>query len=346
MTSATWYRALSPLALLSFLAVTPLGCALEEEPIEEEMVDSDSDAISTSWTCTVNQIKTARCQETIADIRAQAGAVGRSEIIERGIGWLEAGILYDRSGSYHDGYRRDCSGFVSMTWQYTANPSTAFFPPFVNGKYAVPLGSFDDLVPGDAVNKTFRNPYGHVMLFAGWASADHSQLYFIHHSATGKPVSLIQVSRAGLGDFSPIRSVNAPEPTTQTPPADDQTPPDDTKPPAAGCGALLPGQSLGVDEGATSCDGRFTLIQQSDGNLVLYQNGVGALWSNLKNGTDSRLTVMQEDGNLVSYTPELAPVWHTSTNGNPGAWLSIGDEGSLIIHAGDKLIWWSGTGGK
>lgn len=353
MKTFLWNRALAPVALLSLVAVTQMGCAnepssssLSEET--EETVDSDADAITSSWKCDVGQIGSEHCQNAIAAIRAQAGAAGRSEIVERGLGWLAQGIIYDRGGSYQ-GYRRDCSGFVSMAWQFSANPNTALFPPFVEGKYAVELGSLDELVPGDAVNKTFRNPYGHMMLFAGWASADHSQLYFLHHSATGKPVSLIQAARSGLGEFIPVRSIKAPAPVVDAPPPVDQpAPPVDqpAPPPAAGCGVLLPGQSLSVDQGATSCDGRFTLIQQSDGNLVLYQANVGALWSSGAAGSPARITVMQDDGNLVSYTSDSKPVWNTKTNGYPGAWLAIGDEGSLVIHAGEKLVWWSGTGGK
>ena len=356
MTTFTWNRALAPVALLSFLAVAQVGCAVDTQSDTEE-VSSDSDAIS-SWKCDVSSLGTDRCQAALADVRDQAGAVGRSEIIERGIGWLEDGNLYQRDGAYHDGYRRDCSGFVSMAWQFTKNPSTALFPPFVSGEYAVALPGFDDLVPGDAVNRTYRKPYGHVMLFAGWASADHSELYFMHHSATGKPVSLIQMSRAQLADFTPIRSINAPDPTQGAAPPADQTPPpppaDQTPPPPPaetpkpidGCGALRPGQSLGVNQAAVSCDGRFSLVQQDDGNLVLYQAGVGPLWSSGTFGTSANLTVMQNDGNLVSYTPSLQALWYTKTDGHANAWLSIGDDGSLIMHDGGALIWWSGTGGK
>ena len=346
MTTINWNRALAPFALLSFFAVAQTGCAMDAQT-EEETVDSESDAITSNWSCNVSQLGTDRCQNTVADIRNQAAAVGRSEIVERGIGWLVDGNLYSRDGAYHNGYRRDCSGFASMAWQFKANPSTAFFPPFVSGKYAVPLASFDDMVPGDAINKTFRNPYGHVMLFAGWAAADHSQLYFMHHSKTGTPVSLVQVSRSALGDFTPIRSVNAPAPTEVAPPPVDQTPPPaETTKPVEGCGVMLPGQQLGADQAMSSCDGRFSLVQQSDGNLVLYQNGVETLWNSGTSGTAARVTIMQGDGNLVAYTSDFKPVWNSMTNGYEGAWLTLDDHGSMVIHAGDKLVWWSGTGGK
>jgi hypothetical protein len=334
MNPMAWYRKLAPLAVFS-LAVGATGCVVEPDE-SLESADTTSEAISASWKCDITTLGTDRCQAAMADIRAQAAAVGRSDILERGIHWLDVGINYDRSRTF-EGFRRDCSGFVSMSWEISQNPSTAFFPPFVAGTYAVELGSYEDLAPGDAVNKTFRNPYGHVMLFAGWASADHSQLYFLHHYATGKPVALIQVSRSELGDFIPIRSVKVPAPVPTEPPAPVEPPPD-------GCGALLPGQALGIDQAAFSCDGRFALVQQSDGNLVHYRVGGEALWSTGKVGSGGQVTVMQDDGNLVTYTGDGQPVWYTGTHNNPGAWLAIHDDGNLVIY-GEKALWSSGTGG-
>jgi len=344
MNSFTWYRALTSATLLSLASLASMGCALspETDTEAEETFSSESEAISPNWKCDVGQLGTARCQATIADIRNQAAAVGRDGILERGIGWLEAGVIYNRSGSFQ-GYRRDCSGFVSMAWEYKDSPYTGLLPPFVNGTYAVELGSLDDLAPGDAVNKTFRNPYGHVMLFAGWAAADHSQLYFLHHYSTGKPVALVQIARAALGDFIAIRSSKAAAPTAATAPTP-ETPVTPVTPPS-GCGVMVPNQALGADQSVSSCDGRFSLVQQSDGNLVLYQAGGKALWSTQTNGSAGEVTVMQEDGNLVVYAPGGKPVWSSGTSGHPGAWLVIRDDGALVIDTGTELIWWNLTGG-
>jgi hypothetical protein len=346
MTSPDWIRALASLVLLPLVTLGPLGCLAEVPDDEEsvESVDSDADALVSSWKCDIYKLGTDRCQNTLASIRAQAGAAGRSDLLERGISWLEAGVTYNRNGSYQ-GYRRDCSGFVSMSWQFADNPNTALFPPFVSGKYAVPLGSFDDLAPGDAVNKTYRNPYGHVMLFAGWASQDHSELLFLHHYATGKPVALIQVSRKDLGDFIPIRSIKVGAPAGQggVPQADPPPPPSGTPP--TGCGTLGVNQALDADQAVKSCDGRFTLVQQSDGNLVLYKEGKGALWSTGTYGGPGRVTIMQGDGNLVMYSLAGKPIWASNTAGHPGATLAIQDDGNVVIYAG-KAIWWTGTNGK
>lgn len=339
MSTIAWSRKLVSIALLSFAAAASTGCVGEApDDLDDsgESFDANAEALSPSWKCDINSLGADRCQAALADIRAQAAAVGREEIVERGIDWLEDGNTYDRA-RYHEGFRRDCSGFVSMAWEFSQNPSTAYFPPFVSGTYAAKLGGFDDLAPGDAVNKTFRNPYGHVMLFAGWASADHNQLYFMHHYSTGKPVALIKVSRQELGDFIAIRSVNvpAPAPTEPAPPI---------TPPAEGCGVLLPGQALGADQAAFSCDGRFALVQQGDGNLVLYKTGGEALWSTGTQGTQETVTVMQDDGNLVSYAAGGVPVWSSGTAGNPGAWLAVQDDGNLVLYT-SKAIWNSGTSG-
>lgn len=338
MTTLSLPRSLSLLALTLSASALSIGCAAPIDS-EEENVDDTSEAVSSSWLCDVNHgIQSERCKAVIEDMHAQAAAVGRERIVDRGIWRFASGVTYDRA-RYEGGYRRDCSGFVSMAWEFEENPSTAYFPPFVSGKFAVELGSIDELAPGDALNKTFRNPYGHVMLFGGWASADHSQLYLMHHYATGKPAALIQVSRSALGDFIPVRSVDAP-PVAAVP----QKPAE--PPPAApeGCGVMKPGAALGVNQGLTSCDGRFTLIQQEDGNLVLYMANKGAIWASGTAGTAGRTAVMQGDGNLVVYTPDGKPVWDSGTWGHPGAWLAVQDDGNVVLYE-YGAIWSTKTSG-
>jgi len=114
----------------------------------------------------------------------------------------------------------------------------------------------------------------------------------------------------------------------------------------AGCGVLSPGQTLGEGQGLTSCDGRFQLVMQTDGNLVLYQAGVGAIWHSVTFNTDGDRAVMQTDGNLVVYGPSGA-LFHTGTWGNPGAFLAVQDDGNLVVYsAGGAPLWASGTDGR
>lgn len=96
-----------------------------------------------------------------------------------------------------------------------------------------------------------------------------------------------------------------------------------------------------------SCDRRFTLIMQTDGNLVLYQNGVSAaLWHTNTHGNPGSTATMQGDGNLVVYSPGGVALWNSGTHGNPGAGLKVQDDGNLVIYStGDAALWSSGSGG-
>jgi YD repeat-containing protein len=99
---------------------------------------------------------------------------------------------------------------------------------------------------------------------------------------------------------------------------------------------LSPGQQI------TSPDGRFRLVQQGDGNLVLYF-GSQALWANGVFGANYT-TYLQGDGNFVTYSPS-GPVWNTETNAI-GARLALQNDGNLVIYdLDDRVVWATNTGG-
>jgi hypothetical protein len=87
---------------------------------------------------------------------------------------------------------------------------------------------------------------------------------------------------------------------------------------------LLAGQSLKT--------GDLTLSMQSDGNLVLYREGVSK-WASGTNHWPSTCTTcyasFQSDGNLVLYSStgdgDFTPYWSTETNGHPHAFLLLSD---------------------
>ncbi len=118
-------------------------------------------------------------------------------------------------------------------------------------------------------------------------------------------------------------------------------------PPPTGCGILGPGKGLDAGQALGSCDGRFTLAMQADGNLVLYQNGVGALWaSNTWHPTESTgyTAVMQDDGNFVLYENGAQALWDSGTPGHPGSYLAIQDDGNVVVYAaGGTPLWVSNT---
>jgi hypothetical protein len=71
---------------------------------------------------------------------------------------------------------------------------------------------------------------------------------------------------------------------------------------------------------------------QTDGNLVLYRDGVSK-WASGTNNWPSTCTTcyasFQSDGNLVLYgsngNGDFTPYWSTGTNGHPDALLLLSD---------------------
>ncbi|MBN2495914.1 MAG: hypothetical protein JXR96_15085, partial [Deltaproteobacteria bacterium] len=118
-------------------------------------------------------------------------------------------------------------------------------------------------------------------------------------------------------------------------------------PPApTGCGRITAGHGLSADHRSVrSCDGRFELALQADGNLVLYQ-GATPLWATGTWGQDGYRLDMQSDGNLVLYSTGGTPLWNAGTVGHPGAWLAVQTDGNLVVYPGPAMenpIWWTGT---
>ncbi|MEN3583287.1 NlpC/P60 family protein [Streptomyces sp. ZYX-F-203] len=89
----------------------------------------------------------------------------RDRIIERARTWVSARVPYSMSRYWYDGYRQDCSGYVSMAWGLTGNEWTGSLHHF--GERITK----DELLPGDIL--LFHNPANpssgsHVVIFAGW----------------------------------------------------------------------------------------------------------------------------------------------------------------------------------
>jgi hypothetical protein len=104
------------------------------------------------------------------------------------------------------------------------------------------------------------------------------------------------------------------------------------------------GGSMYANQEMKSADGRFRLVVQTDGNIVLYSPN-RALWQSGTAGKPfSRLT-LQSDGNLVVYTISDQPTWFTGTNQRSK--LIVQNDGNLVLYNGlGQPLWNSRTGGQ
>ena len=98
---------------------------------------------------------------------------------------------------------------------------------------------------------------------------------------------------------------------------------------------MTPGQSL------SSPDGRFRLLYQGDGNLVLYDDALQTpVWWSGTNGRSAGLVGMQGDGNLVIYDAAVTPLWMTGTATNASARLVLQSDGNLVVYTADgRPVW-------
>ncbi|MGC0331774.1 hypothetical protein RKD23_004764 [Streptomyces sp. SAI-170] len=109
----------------------------------------------------------------------EAPPITRAEIINRAKKWVAAQVPYSMTAYWSDGYRQDCSGFVSMAWNLPGNEWTGTL-----GRFGDRIAK-EDLQPGDIL--LFHNPVSpqsgsHVVLFGGWTDYTHS--YYIAYEAT------------------------------------------------------------------------------------------------------------------------------------------------------------------
>lgn len=120
------------------------------------------------------------CDRSRAALLQETNDAARKVILQRALRWVDADVPYDQKKSYKasgdtKAYRTDCSGFISMAWSLSSSLNTSAFGQPSGAKR---LPSMESLQPGDALlhPKTSREPYAHIMLFAGWEDDTHEQM--------------------------------------------------------------------------------------------------------------------------------------------------------------------------
>jgi hypothetical protein len=147
----------------------------------------------------------------------------------------------------------------------------------------------------------------------------------------GEEVNAIEMRgfNSTLWMFIPLASTNA------------VTQPVEAAPTTTNRNKLMPGEQLKVNQKIFSANGAYSLVQQEDGNLVVYDSQNTAIWSSGLKGPTARRCIMQEDGNLTQHPAGYNQVlWSTQTKGNKGAYALLQDDGVLtVVNQNNQIIW-------
>ena len=108
---------------------------------------------------------------------APAGAITRNQVLSRAMSWVRHRVPYSQH-RYYAGYRRDCSGFVSMAWMLGSSYSSRTIS---SRAVRVPIAK---LKRGDAVLERGR----HVALFGGWVNKRNRTYVAIEETTWGDHV--------------------------------------------------------------------------------------------------------------------------------------------------------------
>lgn len=171
---------------------------------------------------------------------ATAHAITRPEVIKRANHWIKKKVRYSQSG-YYQGYRRDCSGFVSMAWKLKSSYTSSSI------RSRARRISASRLKPGDAVRRS-----GHVEIFGGWKSKRKRLYYALEESTWGKP-ALRRVKKFKRG-YSALRLKGIKEvvkakrvvPTPIPPAPLPSDPPASSEPSGSTAGTLAPNLARGL----------------------------------------------------------------------------------------------------
>ncbi|MFJ5926858.1 hypothetical protein ACIQF6_30120 [Kitasatospora sp. NPDC092948] len=130
----------------------------------------------------------------------------RKAMVERAMERVERKLGYSQ-GAVTNGYRVDCSGFVSAAWGLsTAGGGTTTGPLISESSGIAHHINKSELMPGDAlvIHHTSGDMNQHVVLFGGWADAAHTKAIILEDSGSKGCVSH-EVPMSNLSGYTAIR---------------------------------------------------------------------------------------------------------------------------------------------
>jgi hypothetical protein len=111
-----------------------------------------------------------------SECQQQLSCVTRADMIAKAKVWVANKVPYNQGGDY-EGYREDCSGYVSMAWGLEKPGRTTETLPGVSKQITKA-----ELLEGDVLLCTSE----HVVLFGGWANAEKSQYVSYEETRPGE----------------------------------------------------------------------------------------------------------------------------------------------------------------
>lgn len=99
-------------------------------------------------------------------------------------------------------------------------------------------------------------------------------------------------------------------------------------------------QPLNPNESIVSANGKYKVMLESDGNVVLRDDMSKVLWATDTDDMNVNVFKAQKDGNLVAYLQNGTAVWASGTNGKAAdkATLFLQDDGSLILYKEQESV--------
>jgi uncharacterized protein YfaT (DUF1175 family) len=175
-----------------FVVATVAACSVSSEGDSGDF-ESSAAGVSSSSACSMSR------SQLLA-----ATSSARRRAIERGFTWLDANVSYNQ-GRSRAGYRTDCSGFISMCWELGTSYTTSAFSD--GDGEASRLGSFDELLPGDALVRRSGSS-GHIVLFLGWNDDAQRGACVLEQASTASDMEFRVRSTSSLENsgYRPIRA--------------------------------------------------------------------------------------------------------------------------------------------
>lgn len=120
---------------------------------------------------------------------------GKNWITNNADTWLNPSVYYSQS-DYHNGYRQDCSGYVSMAWQLGTSAVTWTIPNYAHQIDKSQLQSGDVLLNVDE----------HVLIFDAWVDGSQTQYYAYEQTPPQTIYHVVQYPYwPGYGEYVPYR---------------------------------------------------------------------------------------------------------------------------------------------